>query len=321
MALVMQPAGSLLTELDWRLAYLTMPLVAVPLLVLSRARLPETPREARRANPPALAAIATAILVFLSGISLLANDSSSPWAWACMAAGLALFGLWVWLERRSDHPTFPFALLARPVFIGAVIAGTLFNIALGLLTLQLADFWEYLDGYGAVTVTVGLLPVTVVAGGGSYLAGRWLARGVPPGRLMPLGLLVCAAGFFSLVPVTVGSPYVSFLPALLLVPAGISLVTVPQSGVFVAHAPAGYMGAVTSSRITISAAIDFPHLLAPAGVHPVRAGTARAVVTASAGACVAGFRLAMLCFGAACAAGAAAVWLLFRPRRPKAPAA
>ena len=352
MALLLQLFGSVLIDLDWRFAYLTMPLVAVPLLVLSRAKLPETKREARPANPPALVAIATAILVFLSGVSLLANDSSSPWAWVCMGAGLVLFGAWVWLERRSSHPTFPVSLLVRPVFIGAVIAGMLFNVALGLLTLQLADFWEYLDGYGAVTVTVRLLPVTVVAGVGSYLAGRWMARGGAPGTLMPLGLLVCAAGFFSLLPVGVDSPYVAFLPALLLVPAGISLVTVSQSGVFVAQAPAGYMGAVTASRITfgqlgysvgialsvaliaIGADIDFPQLLTAAGVNPVRAGTAladvqqyaalrdgkdvpmaRQIVVASAGAYVAGFRLAMLSFGAACAAGAAAVWVLSRPRR------
>jgi hypothetical protein len=329
-----------------------MPLVAVPLLVVSRARLPETARESRQPNPPALVAIATAILVFLSGISLLANDASSPWAWACMAAGLALFGAWVLLEKRSSHPTFPVALLARPIFIAAVIAGMLFNVALGLLTLQLADFWEYVGGYRAVGVTIGLLPVTVVAAGGSYLVGRWMARGAAPGTMMSLGLVVCAAGFFSLLPVSVHSSYAAFVPALLLVPAGISLVTVPQSGVFVAQAPPGYLGAVTASRITfgqlgysvglalsvsliaIGADIDFPRLLAAAGVNPVRAGTAladvqsyaalrsgkdvpiaRDIVLASASAYVAGFRLAMACFGGACLAGAAAVWVLCRPRR------
>jgi predicted MFS family arabinose efflux permease len=357
MALLIQLLGSALAGVDWRLAYLTLPLVAVPLLVASRLRLPETERETRPANPPALVAIAAAILVFLSGISLLADDSSSPGAWACIAAGLALFGAWILLEKRSPHPTFPVALLARPVFIGAVIAGMLFNVALGLLTLQLANFWEYLDGYDAVVVTVGLLPVTVIAGVGSVLVGRLLSRGARPGVLIPAGLVVCGLGFFSLLPVSVHSPYAAFVPALLLVPAGITLVTVPQSQVFVAQAPPGYMGAVTASRITfgqlgysvgvalsvaliaIGADMDFPHLLRDAGVDPVRAGTAladvqqyaelrdgrdvpqaRAVVTASAGAYVAGFRLAMLGFGAACVAGAVAVALLFRPGRRRAAA-
>ena len=351
MALLLQMLGSVLAEADWRLAYLTLPLVAVPLLVVSRLRLPETDREARPANPPALVAIAAAILVFLSGISLLANTPSSPGAWACMAGGIALFGAWVVLEKRSAHPTFPVSLLASPVFIGAVIAGMLFNVALGLLTLQLANFWEYLYGYQAVIVTVGLLPVTVVAGAGSYAAGKLLARGARPGVLMPVGLVVCAAGFFSLLPASASSPYAVFIPALLLVPAGIALVTVPQSQVFVGQAPPGYMGAVTASRITfgqlgfsigialsvtlisIGANVDFPRLLQAAGVNPGRAGTAltdvqqyaalkdgadvtaaRAVVTASARAYVAGFRLAMLGFGSACLVGAVAVWLLFRPR-------
>ena len=357
-ALLMQLLGSVLAEIDWRLAYLTMPLFAVPLLVASRARLSETDREERPANPPALVAIAAAILVFLSGISLLANDSSSAGAWACIAAGLALFGVWVYLERRSAHPTFPVSLLARPVFIGAVIAGMLFNIALGLLTLQLANFWEYLDGYHAVTVTLGLLPVTVVAAGGSYLVGRLLARGLRAGLLMPIGLVICGLGFFSLLPASVHSSYLVFLPALLLVPAGISLVTVPQSQVFVGQAPPGFMGAVTASRITfgqlgysvgialsvaliaIGANMDFPRLLTDAGVNPVRAGTAladvqqyaalkdgkdvpaaRAVVTAAARAYTDGFRLAMLAFGSASIVGAVVVALLFRPRRPRAPAA
>lgn len=357
MALLIQLLGSVLAEADWRLAYLTLPLVAVPLLVASRLRLPETEREARPANPPALVAIAAAILVFLSGISQLANDATSPGAWACIVAGLALFGAWVVLEKRSAHPTFPVSLLARPVFIGAVLAGMLFNIALGLLTLQLANFWEYLDGYRAVVVTLGLLPVTVVAGVGSYLAGRLLARGSRPGVLMTVGLVVCGLGFFTLLPATVHSPYVLFVPALLLVPAGISLVIVPQSQVFVAEAPPGYMGAVTASRIAsgqlgfsvgialsvtliaIGADVDFPRLLEAAGVDPARAGTAltdvqqyaalkagkdvaaaRAVVTASASAYVAGFRFAMFGFGSACLAGAVAVWLLFRPGRRRAAA-
>jgi MFS family permease len=357
MALLMQLLGSLLAEADWRLAYLTMPIVAVPLLVASRARLPETDREGRPANPPALVAIASAILVFLSGISLLANDSSSPWAWACIVAGLALFGFWVLLEKRSAHPTFPVSLLVRPLFIGAVIAGMLFNIALGLLTLQLANFWEYLDGYRAVTVTLGLLPVTVVAAGGSYLVGRLLSRGVRAGLLMPIGLVVCGLGFFSLLLVTVHSSYLVFVPALLLVPAGIALVTVPQSQVFVGQAPPGYMGAVTASRITfgqlgysvglalsvaliaIGANVDFPKLLQDAGVNPVRAGTAladvqqyaalkdgkdvpaaRAVVTAAGGAYVDGFRLAMLAFGSASVIGAVAVALLSRAGRRREPA-
>ncbi|GEM_PF-278752 len=355
-ALVMQLLGSVLAEIDWRLAYLTLPILALPLLFASRAELPETARESRRGNPAALIAIATAILVFLTGISMLANSPGAAGAWACIAAGLALFVVWVVLEKRSSHPTFPVSLLRKPIFIAAVIAGMLFNVALGLLTLQLANFWEYLRGYEAVQVTVGLLPVTVVAALTSLAAGRWLAHGAKASWLMPFGLAVCAAGFFTLLPATAHSPYLVFLPALVLVPTGISFVTVPQSQVFVAQAPPGFTGAVTSSRITfgqlgysvgialsvalisIGANMDFPHLLRDAGVNPVRAGTvladvqmyaslhdgkdvpaARAVVQASASAYTAGFRLVMLVFAGACLAGALVIVLLAVVGRRRGP--
>lgn len=356
MALALQMAGSLLALVDWRLAYLTLPLVAVPLLVLSRATLPETVGESRPADPPGLIAIASAILVFLSGISLLADQTHAAGAWACLAAGVALFGVWILLEKRSRHPSFPVGLLRERVFLGAVIAGLIFMAALGLLTLQLANFWEYLLGYDAVQVTLGLLPITVVAAAVSLLVGRWLTRGVSPALLMPVGLLVCAAGFFCLLPVNVHSPYMVFVPAILLATTGVGLATVSQSKVFVTEAPPGFVGAVTSSRVTfgqlgtsigmalglalvaIGANVDFARLLADAGVDPVRAGTAltdvqqyaalqngqdvtaaRDVVLASAQAYAAGFRLLMLAFAVICLIGAVAVWLLPRSGRRRRP--
>ena len=157
--------GFLIDSLGWRAAFwLNLPL-AVAVVALARAHVPES--RAPVAGPidwagGVLAVLASAVLTL--GLTALAEPAAPGWrAWALLAAGGVLTIGFVRVERAAAAPLVPPQLFAIRAFAGA-----------NLLTLFL---------YGALSAVVFLLPFELIA-------RRGLSAGAVGLVLLPLGLII-----------------------------------------------------------------------------------------------------------------------------------
>ena len=151
----------------------------------------------------------------------------SPLVVTGLVAAVALFAIWVFLERRSSNPVVDLALLRHTPFavanaLNVVANGTMFAIWL------LAPY-HLLNVRGLSTVAggvmLGIVPLaTAVA---APIAGRLDGR-ISTGRLCSIGLALEAAGLAAVAAARVDSPLVAVAAAFALVGIGLGLFTVPN---------------------------------------------------------------------------------------------
>jgi EmrB/QacA subfamily drug resistance transporter len=164
---------------------------------------------------------------------------------ALLVAGLALLVAFVAVERRSPYPMLDLKLFRIPVFTGSNIAILLNSIARGAFTFMIVF---YLQGpprfLSPLEAGLYLIPVSASLALTGPLSGALSDRyGSRPFAV--LGLLVSAAGFFLLTTIEPGTPFLSLLPAFVLIGAGL--------GIFASPNRASMMGSVPPRRRGIAA--------------------------------------------------------------------
>ncbi len=138
--------GFLLEVSSWRsLFWVNVPIgiaiVLGVLLVLPRSKRVE-PRPALDLDVLGLGLYATAIVLLMLGMTLVANDPAllrSPLVWALVAASLVLGVVFVWHVRRARNPVMEYALLARNPFL----ASNVYNFFFGAVTMGFFSFIPY----------------------------------------------------------------------------------------------------------------------------------------------------------------------------------
>jgi MFS family permease len=105
--------------------------------------------------------------------------------------------------------------------------------------------------YGTGLVSVGQLPLAAAMIVAATLVGRRLNRGTPVRTFFVFGVGFTVLGWVSLVVLQVGSPYLAFVPGLVLVGVGIGCFNTPSASLFVSEAPKESYGVVTSSRLMV----------------------------------------------------------------------
>lgn len=140
-------SGGLLAGADWRLAFLLVPLLsalAVPAVLMLLPAVAPSVTERRDVWGQLL--LMAGMVVFLYGVSQLASSLTNPVTWAVMAAGILLLAAFAWSQTRVRHPFFPVFLFRRPLFLGALCAGFVFNFGVAAAFLQLTNLWQYVLG-------------------------------------------------------------------------------------------------------------------------------------------------------------------------------
>lgn len=240
LAAVCGPAlGGLLTHADlfgssWRAVFLVnLPpgaavLLAAPLLYEDRA--------ARR---PRLDLSGTALVACGSGAVVYpliqGQDAGWPgWAWALLAGGAALLGLFGLDQRRKSRrghrPLIEAGLFRHRGFPAALVTSTLFFAALnGLMLVVVLHLQLGLDS-GVLTAGLTLLPWSSAMAVASWVAGARLVPRYGP-RLMYAGLATLLAGVLAATAVYAASDTAAYpwpLPvALAVCGTGVGLFTVP----------------------------------------------------------------------------------------------
>ncbi|MEV6212328.1 MFS transporter [Kitasatospora sp. NPDC051914] len=147
----------------------------------------------------------------------------------CLCGGVALLGVFVLFERRTDHPLLPLHLVRDRNRGGGAISVGMAMVGMFGLFLFLTYYMQVVKGYSPVMAGVSFLPMTgAIVLSATGIAANLMTR-VPSRNLVVPGLLLGAGGMAWLTQMDVDSPYATMvLPAELLLGLGMGLVFMPS---------------------------------------------------------------------------------------------
>lgn len=240
-------AGGILIAVNWRLAFLVIPVMSVLAFVAAMAFLPSVARVRSGGSLDALGQIllALSIISMLYGFSHAPAGASAPSTWWPLVGGFLLFVVFLLRGHRIRDSFFPMSLLRNPGFLAAVCIGFGFNLFQGTSVLQVGNLWQFVDGWSTFTVSLAFLPATLLSIGTSVLLGRMDFQ-----RSTVIAGSAAVASCLAFGVVLVTNNYWAILPALLLAGVGFAGL-VPYGSLILGIAPPQAFGVVTSSRTTI----------------------------------------------------------------------
>ncbi len=247
--------GLFVEHISWQsVFFINVPIGAVTLLI-GVAVLHETRESVRqRFDIPGLAALALGLLAIVYGLI-----QAQSWGWGSrstlglVGGGLALLGVFVWIEQVVRHPLVPLRIFRyRAVSISTVIVLLNFFALFGVLFF-VSLYLQSVHGYSPVQAGLRLLPLTVTFAFAGPLGARLVNRF---GAWAPItaGLLASSVALFSLTALQVDSSYLHLWPAFILLGLGIGLVVTSATDAIVGSTPAddaGVAGGIQSTAIQL----------------------------------------------------------------------
>jgi EmrB/QacA subfamily drug resistance transporter len=259
--------GAVVEAAGWRwLFWLNLPLAAVSLAIIAAAmaesRDPGAPRRVDLGGAATLAAGLT--LVVLALVQGKAWGWTSPDTLGVLAGGLALLGLFAWIELRVPEPLVAFGLFRSGPYLGASAAAFALVGSYWAVMFLLPQYIDLVLGFSTLRAGALMLPVTAPMVVLSPLAARAAARfGARP--VMTAGMACATAG--TLLLTRVDSPsadYELVAPGLLLFGVALGLVYAPMSAAAMAALPADKAG-IASGVLAMTRCLAGAILLAGAG--------------------------------------------------------
>ena len=229
--------GWLVTHASWRWVFV----VNVPFAIATAALVAYAVPKRDRVGPRPRVDVAGGVLCVagLGGpvfalIEEPRRGFGDPLIVAPLVVGLALFGVFLWWERRAPEPMLPLTLFSRRNFSFANLETLTVYAGLTTLTFFLVLFVQQLAGYSALQSGLALLPITVVMFVLSPRVGR-LSMRLGPRVFMGAGPLVAAVALVALVRVRPGFSYwLELLPPLILFSVGLSMIVAPLTATVLA---------------------------------------------------------------------------------------
>ena len=291
--------GGWLTDVwSWRATFLiNIPLVAAAMLL---AYLYVSADDEKPSSP--LDVLGSILATAALGVTTWALTEGSARGWSIAAllgavAGLLLVAAFVFVERRrGDEAMMPVALFGSPAFVGLSVLTFLLYGALGGLFVLVPYVLIEAGGYSAAEAGAALLPLPLIIGVFSPLAGA-LAAKIGPRLPLTVGPVVVAAGCVLALWMGTGQSYwFSVLPSMSVIALGMAVAVAPLTSAVLSVVDARHVG--TASGIN-SAIARTGGLVTTALVGAVMSATGPALIGAFGMAALAG---AALCVGAALAA-------------------
>ena len=250
--------GSSLVGVDWRLSFVVIPVLCLVSIVIALLLLPgDGPRPANAGSWDVVGQLllGLGIIAFLFGVSHATHGLTAPLTVIPVIAGvviLALFALWE--RRRGESGFFPIQLFREPIFIAAVLIGLVYNFSSGVLLLSFSNLFQYANDLKGVALSLMQVPYLLAGIVAAILVGRMRGAGRITQRgavLIGTCILVAGFGVFALTAISRPSNALAFLPALIIVGAGVIIPSIPYGGLFLQEADAKHYGVVSSSRTTV----------------------------------------------------------------------
>ncbi len=250
--MVLTFAGGALSSLEWRTAFLVIPVICAISFFIVPILLPKEPRlKLPSKDLLGQVLLGIGIIALLGGIGELGKSLTSPVALGGIGIGLVLLIIWFVYEARNENRFFPVSLFKNPVFLAAILAGFIYNFGNSIAFLQLTNLWQYVNGLKTLEVSLWQLPLLLAGIIAGLLTGRLMSSGKLSARaVLLLGGVVSAAGLVLLALTHSSKSFWLFFPGEFLVGAGVVIAAVPYGSLILKEAPAKYFGPVSSSRLT-----------------------------------------------------------------------
>lgn len=242
-----------LTGNDWGSVFLiNVPIVIVGLIAIARV-VPESK------NPQPRRLDVVGLLLSIAGLTALiygiihaseTKDWLDPSVLLPIGAGLAIIAGFLWLEHRSDHPSFDVSLFRNRGYAVSITAVSLAFFALSGITFSLPFYLQILRGYD--TLTAGLCFVPFAAG--QLLAAPRSATTVARFGYRPVmttGLAIVALALLALVFVQIDTPIWILLIVFFAFGLGMGSVIAPASTVMQNVLPLARAGAGSAVQNTV----------------------------------------------------------------------
>jgi predicted MFS family arabinose efflux permease len=237
--------GGSLTGINWRFAFVLIPVVAAILFFLVPVVLPKQDR-ITGTNTDLLGQLllAAGVIAFLYSLSQFATSLTSPKTLVPLVAGvLLLAGFFIW-ESKSEHNFFPVGLFRSPIFLAALAAGLIYNFGTAVAFLQVTNLWQYITGLKTSEVAVWQLPMLLAGIASGVIIGRLMVKGLSNRSAIVIGGFATIAGFIALALAHSSKDFLAFLPGLVLGGGGVVIAAVPFGNLILRESPPRYLGPV-----------------------------------------------------------------------------
>jgi EmrB/QacA subfamily drug resistance transporter len=221
--------GGVLTQyLSWRWCLYINVILAVVAVTAAVRLLRRDP-----VNPDVRVDLPGTVLVVLGLVGVVYGLSEAdtkgwgaPLTIGLLVAGAILLALFVLVERRVAHPLLPLRIVLDRFRGGAYLAIGMSAIGMFAIFLFLTYYLEEVLRYSPVTTGLAFLPMIAALVASSTLSSGLLMPRIGPRILVPIGLIVAAAGLVILATqLSATASYVAtILPALVVIGAGLGLV-------------------------------------------------------------------------------------------------
>ena len=224
--------GGVLTEyLSWRWCLYVNVVIAVPAVFAAMVLLTnQVPAKRPRLDVPGAVAESLGLFLIVFGFS-----QAEPRGWTdietlgSLIAGVILLVVFVFIERRSDHPLLPLRIVLDRNRGGSYLSVLISGAGLFGVFLFLTYYLQKTLLYSPVTTGLAFLPMVAMIVIGSTTSNAVLLPRFGPKPLVPTGMLLAALGMVILAQLGVHSTYAGdILPALLVIGLGLGLIFAPS---------------------------------------------------------------------------------------------
>lgn len=246
--------GALVTAFGWRAVFFINVPLGIFTAYAAMTHIPETRDEARRGRPDILGSvlIGSSLGCIVYALTSISGGSISTGVLAgAGVAGLALLGLFIFVESRIAQPIMPMNLFHSRVFTGVNVETLLLYGGLSAIFYFLPFDLIQAHGYSAFTAGTAMLPFVLCMS----LISRWSAAMLEktgPRTLLSTGPAIVALGFalFAILPRECF--WCGILPPMLIVGIGMGIVVAPLTGTVMNAVPAHNVGVAAGINNALS---------------------------------------------------------------------
>jgi predicted MFS family arabinose efflux permease len=176
---------------------------------------------------------------------------NAPITVAALAAGIIGAAVFVAVELRRDHPLLDVRIFAiRGLAAGSINLFVVFAVMFSLF-LVLVQYLQAVLGYSALRAASGLLPMAVMMMPLSTIAPT-IAERIGFRRTLVTGMLLMSAGLFTFAMLAdPNGGYLSVLPGILILGAGVGLSMSPSTAAITASLPEEKQGVASALNDTV----------------------------------------------------------------------
>jgi EmrB/QacA subfamily drug resistance transporter len=246
--------GVIASTIGWRWIFFVN--VPIGILATLRARMDlkelALPEEKQRIDWIGNILLAGGLAILLLGITLGAlAQLSEGGEIASVAVGLALIGVFLWVETRVAHPMLDLSLFRLRQFSGSSSSMLLTALSRGAFTFVLVFYLQgpprYLDPF---TAGLFLIPTSASLASVGPVSG-WLSDRYGPRPFLVAGLIAASAGFLWLTRVGPEDSFWQLTPALVLVGGGMGLFAAPNRAAMMNAVPPRRRGVASGVGTTL----------------------------------------------------------------------